>query len=30
MKLEEFRVHQMAMDVGEEVWEMVMKWDYFA
>ena len=30
MKLEEFRVYQMAMDIGEEVWSIVLKWDYFA
>ena len=30
MKLEEFRVYQMAMDMGEEVWSIVEKWDYFA
>lgn len=29
MKLEEFRVYNMAMEVGEEVWDMVMKWNYF-
>jgi len=30
MKLEEFRVYQMSMDLGEEVWDIVIKWDYFA
>jgi four helix bundle protein len=30
MKLEEFRVYQMSMDLGEEVWSIVKKWDYFA
>lgn len=30
MKLEEFRVYQMAMDIGDEVWSIVEKWDYFA
>ncbi len=30
MKLEEFRVYQMSMDLGEEVWDIVLKWDYFA
>jgi four helix bundle protein len=30
MKLEELRVYQMAMDMGEEVWGIVKKWDYFA
>ena len=30
MKLEEFRVYQQSMEIGEEVWVIVMKWDYFA
>ena len=30
MKLEEFRVYQLSMDLGEEVWSIVLKWDYFA
>ena len=30
MKLEEFRVYQMSMDLGEEVWDIIIKWDYFA
>ena len=30
MKLEEFRVYQLSMDLGEEVWKIVIKWDYFA
>lgn len=30
MKLEELRVYQMAMDMGEEVWLIVKEWDYFA
>ena len=30
MKLEDFRVYQMSMDIGEEVWNIVEKWDYFA
>lgn len=30
MKLEEFRVYQLSMDLGEEVWNLVIKWDYFA
>ena len=29
MKLEEFRVYQLSMDLGEEVWSIVLKWDYF-
>jgi four helix bundle protein len=30
MKLEEFNVYQMAMETGEEIWNIVIKWDYFA
>jgi four helix bundle protein len=30
MKLEEFKVYQMAMEMGEEIWRIVIKWDYFA
>ncbi|MCP4255252.1 MAG: four helix bundle protein [Candidatus Scalindua sp.] len=30
MKLEELKVYQLAMNVGEKVWEIVSKWDYFA
>ncbi len=29
MKLEEFRVYQDAMVLGEEVWNIVVKWDIF-
>ena len=30
MKLEELQVYQLSMKMGEEVWEIVIKWDYFA
>ena len=30
MKLEEFRVYQDAMEMGEKVWRIVMEWDKFA
>jgi len=30
MKLEELNVYRMAMEIGEEVWNIVIKWDYFA
>ena len=30
MKLEELRVYQMSMEIREEVWDIVIKWDYFA
>ena len=30
MKLDELQVYQLAMKMGEEVWEIVIKWDYFS
>jgi four helix bundle protein len=30
MDLSEFKVYKMAMDIGEEVWNIVIIWDYFA
>jgi four helix bundle protein len=30
MKLEELKVYQFSMDMGERVWSIVMEWDYFA
>ncbi len=30
MKLEELKVYQLAMDIGERVWVVVGMWDYFA
>ncbi|MCP4264143.1 MAG: four helix bundle protein [Candidatus Brocadiaceae bacterium] len=30
MKLEELKVYQLAMNIGERVWMLVVKWDYFA
>ncbi len=30
MRLEELNVYQLAMDIGERVWAVVVKWDYFA
>lgn len=29
MKLEELRVYQMSMEIGEKVWKIVINWDYF-
>jgi|GEM_PF-4011547 len=29
MKLEELTVYQMSMEPGEEVWGIVIKWEYF-
>lgn len=30
MKLAELRVYELAMDIGERVWDVVANWDYFA
>jgi len=30
MKLEELRVYQLSMKLAEDVWVIVVKWDYFA
>lgn len=30
MKLEELQVYQLAMDIGEKAWALVITWDYFA
>ena len=30
MKLEELQVYQLSMEIGERVWNIVIKWDYFA
>jgi four helix bundle protein len=30
MKLEELKVYQLAMGIGERIWVVVGKWDYFA
>jgi len=29
MQLEELTVYQIAMDTGEEIWNIVIQWDYF-
>jgi four helix bundle protein len=29
-KIEELEVYQMAMDIGERVWNIVIKWNFFA
>jgi four helix bundle protein len=29
MKLEELNVYQLSMTIAEEIWNIVMKWDYF-
>lgn len=30
MKLEELRVYQLSMEIGEKIWVIVIKWDYFS
>jgi four helix bundle protein len=30
MKLEELQVYQLSMKMGEEIWEIVIRWDYFS
>jgi four helix bundle protein len=30
MKLEELQVYQLSMDIAEKMWDIVIKWDYFA
>ena len=30
MKLEELKVYELSMELGERVWSIVEKWDYFA
>lgn len=27
--LEDFRAHTLAMEIGEDVWKVVIKWEYF-
>jgi len=30
MKLEELNVYKLSMEISEKVWDIVIKWDYFA
>ncbi len=30
MKLEDLQIHQLSMDLGEKVWQIVDKWNYFS
>ena len=30
MRLEELQVYQLAMDIAEEIWGRVVRWDYFS
>lgn len=29
MKLDDFRVYNLSMELGEQVWNIVSKWNYF-
>jgi four helix bundle protein len=29
MKLEELQVYKLSMEIGEKIWTIVIKWDYF-
>ncbi len=29
MKLEELEIYQLAMQLGDDIWDLVIKWDYF-
>jgi len=29
MKLEELQVYQLAMDLGDKIWSIVINWNYF-
>ena len=29
MKLEDLKIYSMSMQLGDEVWQTVVKWDYF-
>ena len=30
MNLEDLKVYQLAMEIGERVWDLAQKWDYFS
>ncbi|MBE9467487.1 MAG: four helix bundle protein [Bacteroidetes bacterium] len=30
MKLEELKIYQLSMEIGERIWKIVVKWDYFS
>jgi four helix bundle protein len=30
MKLEEFRVYQLSMEIADKIWSIVVNWDFFA
>jgi four helix bundle protein len=30
MKLEDLQVYQLSMEIGDNIWEIATRWDYFA
>ncbi|MGH7594880.1 MAG: four helix bundle protein [bacterium] len=30
LKLEELQTYQLAMEMADKIWDIVIKWDYFA
>jgi len=30
MKLEDLNVYQLSMEIGEKIWNITLKWDYFS
>ncbi|MGR3220952.1 MAG: four helix bundle protein [Candidatus Anammoxibacter sp.] len=30
LKLEDLEVYNLSMEIGEKIWDIVIKWDYFA
>ena len=30
MKLDDLQVYQLSMEIGDNIWEIVTRWDYFA
>jgi len=30
MKIEDLQIYQLSMEIGDKIWEIVTRWDYFA
>ncbi len=30
MQLEDLQVYRLSMEIGDKIWEIVIRWDYFA
>lgn len=30
MKLEDLEIYNLSMDISDQVWDIILKWDYFA